>query len=84
MSGLSLRWIKQQRAKGADIFVPGKTAQEVYAAAETLRAHGYEPKSRVLMQDGPTPYPYYQWWRVAQNAVKWSARRDGLVPMIQP
>lgn len=79
----SAQWINRQRAKGADILAPGKTPQEVYKYADSLRAHGYEPKTRVLKQDGPTPYPYYQWWRVSQPpATKWSARREGLVPML--
>lgn len=78
----SVAWIKRQKAKGADILVAGKIPQECYEQAELLRRHGYEPVSRgVLKQTQPTPYPYYQWWRVAQEAISWSARREGLVPM---
>ena len=47
--------------------------------AEYLRAHGFRPRGRP--QTSPVTGDVFQWWYRATEPTKWSARRDGLVPI---
>lgn len=75
----SPEWVKRQREKGRDILVVEETKKEVEACGKCLAVQGYVARHPIARSRVGS---FYQWWEVAAS-IKWSARREGLIPLRQ-